>query len=184
MNGYRSEGCCNCGQDNDHRYLLLCEYCNDEYHTYCLEPPLTSVPDHDFYCPNCQDKGIGQNHALSSAPTSSSANCDQFQNTPNDNLDEQVAALPPLFTQRFGGIIWAAGGVGFGWWSACIYDPRLTIGVARKLALKNIGKKHLVCFFGCADAPFTVLLDDKCLAWEMGLLEKYSFDGGRLRGVW
>ena len=91
----------------------------------------------------------------------------------NDTLDEQVAALPPLFTSRFGEIVWAAGGVGFGWWPACIYDPRLTVGGARKLALKNIGKKHLVYFFAC-DAPFTVLLDTKCMSWEMGMLEEYD----------
>lgn len=92
----------------------------------------------------------------------------------NDNLDERVAALPPSFTKRFGEIVWAQGGVGFGFWPACIYDPRLTVGGARKLALKNIGKKHLVYFFGCAEAPFTVLPDSKCIEWETGLLEEYD----------
>ncbi len=43
-------GCLKCGLDNDHANLLLCEVCNDEYHTYCLDPPLMSVPDSDFYC--------------------------------------------------------------------------------------------------------------------------------------
>ena len=85
-----------------------------------------------------------------------------------------VAALPPAFTKRFGEIVWAQGGAGFGWWPSCIYDPRLTVGGARKLALKNIGKKHLTYFFGCHDAPFTVLSDNKCLAWEEGLLEEYD----------
>jgi hypothetical protein len=42
------------------------------------------------------------------------------------------------------------------------------------LALKNIGKKHLVYFFGCSDTPFTVLPDNKCLAWEEGLLEEHD----------
>jgi hypothetical protein len=92
----------------------------------------------------------------------------------NDNLDTMVAALPPPFTRRFGEIVWAQGGAGFGWWPACIYDPRLTVGGARKLALKHIGKKHLVYFFGCQDAPFTVLSDNKCLGWEEGLLEEYD----------
>mmetsp|Transcript_10226 Transcript_10226/g.19152 ORF Transcript_10226/g.19152 Transcript_10226/m.19152 type:complete len:190 (-) Transcript_10226:1437-2006(-) len=85
-----------------------------------------------------------------------------------------VACLPPPFTRRFGEIIWAYGGIGFGWWPACIYDPRLTVGGARKLALKNIGKKHLVYFFGCSDTPFTVLPDNKCLSWEEGLLEEHD----------
>jgi PHD-finger len=43
-------GCLACGQDDDHAHLLLCEGCNDEYHTYCLDPPLTAVPTDDWFC--------------------------------------------------------------------------------------------------------------------------------------
>ena len=43
-------GCLTCGEDNDHANLLLCEACNDEYHTYCLDPPLRSVPTGDWFC--------------------------------------------------------------------------------------------------------------------------------------
>jgi hypothetical protein len=43
-------GCLACGTDDDHANLMLCEGCNDEYHTYCLEPPLRSVPTGDWYC--------------------------------------------------------------------------------------------------------------------------------------
>jgi len=82
--------------------------------------------------------------------------------------------LQPTFTSRYGEIVWAAGGVGFGWWPACIYDPRLTVGVARKLALKNLGKKHLVYFFECHDAPFTVLHDTKLTNWDVGIVEEYD----------
>ncbi len=153
-----SDGCRICGRDDDHAHLLLCESCNDEYHTYCLG--ISQVPEGDFYCPNCQKT---KKHLKSFCR--------------NDNLDEQVAALPPPFTSRFGEIIWAAGGNGFGWWPACIYDPRLTVGGARKLALKNIGKKHLVYFFGCTDTPFTVLTDAKCMNWDLGLLE--DMDNGK-----
>jgi len=148
-----NEGCLKCGKDDDHSHLLLCEACNDEYHTHCLDPPLDYVPEGDFFCDKCKPL---------------KAFCR------NDNLDAMVAALPPAFTQRFGEIVWAQGGAGFGWWPSCIYDPRLTVGGARKLALKNIGKKHLVYFFGCHDAPFTVLSDNKCLAWEEGLMEEYD----------
>ena len=44
------EGCRICRRDEDHANLLLCEACNDEYHTYCLKPPLQSVPDDDWFC--------------------------------------------------------------------------------------------------------------------------------------
>jgi hypothetical protein len=43
-------GCLTCGEDDDHANLLLCEACNDEYHTYCLDPPLRSVPATDWFC--------------------------------------------------------------------------------------------------------------------------------------
>ena len=43
-------GCLTCGMDDDYALLLICELCNGEYHTYCLNPPLESVPEGDFYC--------------------------------------------------------------------------------------------------------------------------------------
>ena len=49
----RCEKCCDFinGQ-----VLLLCEYCDDGYHIYCLDPPLTEIPDDDFVCPNCKSE--------------------------------------------------------------------------------------------------------------------------------
>jgi hypothetical protein len=46
----QKDGCQKCGKDDHHNLLLLCECCNDEYHTYCLDPPLDRVPDGDFVC--------------------------------------------------------------------------------------------------------------------------------------
>ncbi len=46
----KDDGCMVCHRDVDHANLLLCEACNDEYHTYCLNPPLQSVPEGDFFC--------------------------------------------------------------------------------------------------------------------------------------
>lgn len=50
-------GCLSCGEDDDHANLLLCEGCNAEYHTYCLSPPLRSVPAGDWYCGECSWTG-------------------------------------------------------------------------------------------------------------------------------
>ena len=50
----KEEGCKVCQQDTDHSNILLCEGCNDEYHTYCLNPPLQSVPEGDFFCDTCK----------------------------------------------------------------------------------------------------------------------------------
>jgi hypothetical protein len=44
------DGCLVCRRDDDHSNLLLCEGCETEIHTYCLDPPLNSVPDDDWFC--------------------------------------------------------------------------------------------------------------------------------------
>ena len=45
-----TNGCLICKKDTDHDRLLICEFCNAEYHIYCLDPPLETVPDGDFFC--------------------------------------------------------------------------------------------------------------------------------------
>ncbi|MCP9257300.1 hypothetical protein DINM_000496 [Dirofilaria immitis] len=34
--------------------LLLCDLCDEAWHTWCLHPILWYVPDDDWFCPNCQ----------------------------------------------------------------------------------------------------------------------------------
>ncbi|RXN18439.1 lysine-specific demethylase 5B-B-like isoform X2 [Labeo rohita] len=45
--------CLVCGKGNDEDRLLLCDGCDDSYHTFCLIPPLTDVPKGDWRCPKC-----------------------------------------------------------------------------------------------------------------------------------
>lgn len=158
------EGCLECGRDDDHGNLMICERCTREYHFYCLDPPLRSVPTDDWFCDNCKPKS-----------------------EPDDGLNRLVIALPPRFTARFGEVVWAQGGNGFGWWPACIYDPRLCIGGARDLAKKQLGKKHLVFFFECHSAPFAAITESKIVGWEDGLTEDYhkgktALSAGKVRG--
>ena len=47
------EGCYLCRLNNHQDQILLCEHCNGEYHTYCLQPPLKSIPEYDWYCGKC-----------------------------------------------------------------------------------------------------------------------------------
>lgn len=46
----KGSGCRICHRDDDFAKMLLCEGCDDEYHIYCLNPPLKSVPKDDWYC--------------------------------------------------------------------------------------------------------------------------------------
>lgn len=55
------KGCIVCGDMGSESRLLLCDTCEAEYHTYCLNPPLRSVPAGDWFCPACQEKKPNEN---------------------------------------------------------------------------------------------------------------------------
>ena len=42
-----------CWSDGDAGRAVLCDACDCEYHTYCLDPPLPEVPRGDWLCPGC-----------------------------------------------------------------------------------------------------------------------------------
>uniref|UniRef100_A0A8C5PBT0 Lysine-specific demethylase 5A n=1 Tax=Leptobrachium leishanense TaxID=445787 RepID=A0A8C5PBT0_9ANUR len=45
--------CLFCGRGDGEDKLLLCDGCDDSYHTFCLIPPLLEVPKGDWRCPKC-----------------------------------------------------------------------------------------------------------------------------------
>ncbi|XP_053310212.1 lysine-specific demethylase 5B [Spea bombifrons] len=45
--------CLLCGSGSNEDRLLLCDGCDDSYHTFCLVPPLHDVPKGDWRCPKC-----------------------------------------------------------------------------------------------------------------------------------
>uniref|UniRef100_A0A4W3GP50 Lysine-specific demethylase 5A n=1 Tax=Callorhinchus milii TaxID=7868 RepID=A0A4W3GP50_CALMI len=45
--------CLVCARGDDEDRLLLCDGCDDSYHTFCLIPPLHDVPKGDWRCPKC-----------------------------------------------------------------------------------------------------------------------------------
>lgn len=53
---YVEEGCEICKKNDNHHLIILCDSCDREYHTYCLNPPLSSIPEGEWYCPHCNEK--------------------------------------------------------------------------------------------------------------------------------
>ncbi|XP_044742185.1 lysine-specific demethylase lid-like isoform X2 [Chrysoperla carnea] len=45
--------CHNCGRGDAEESMLLCDGCDDSYHTFCLMPPLSEIPKGDWRCPKC-----------------------------------------------------------------------------------------------------------------------------------
>ncbi len=42
-----------CKDPGDEERLLFCENCDKGFHTFCLEPPLETVPEDLWYCKVC-----------------------------------------------------------------------------------------------------------------------------------
>ena len=43
------------GKDENDDQTLMCDECEFFYHIYCLDPPLESIPDGDWYCNVCKN---------------------------------------------------------------------------------------------------------------------------------
>ncbi|XP_043210482.1 lysine-specific demethylase lid-like [Amphibalanus amphitrite] len=42
-----------CTKGDSEESMLLCDGCDDSYHTFCLNPPLIEIPKGDWRCPQC-----------------------------------------------------------------------------------------------------------------------------------
>ncbi|XP_068151533.1 lysine-specific demethylase 5 isoform X2 [Drosophila tropicalis] len=42
-----------CNRGDIEEAMLLCDGCDDSYHTFCLLPPLSSIPKGEWLCPRC-----------------------------------------------------------------------------------------------------------------------------------
>jgi len=56
-----------CQTDDREELLLLCDICASGYHTYCLQPPLESVPEGTWLCPMCVKGGYTEADATARA---------------------------------------------------------------------------------------------------------------------
>jgi hypothetical protein len=52
---------CKGGDDAEGNHILLCDgnlgKCNSSYHMHCLNPPISAIPEGDWYCDSCVKAG-------------------------------------------------------------------------------------------------------------------------------
>jgi hypothetical protein len=76
-----------CETDQQPDLLLLCDYCNQGYHTHCLEPPLTGVPAGVWLCPVC----ISNNVAVADAEQQAAQRAEAARRAGQPNIFPAVA---------------------------------------------------------------------------------------------
>lgn len=55
---WEQQSCAVCTRTDDDEHMLLCDGCNDGFHTFCLSPPLDSIPDGSWQCASCSATAI------------------------------------------------------------------------------------------------------------------------------
>jgi len=146
-------GCRICGFDDDHANLLLCEGCDKEVHTYCLNPPLEKVPTGDWFCDVCRSR----------------------MDKAEEVLGDPLKNCPPEMSERFGEICFAKSAQSAHWWPALIFDPRSFLHNREvvELCRKNLGKRYLVFFFENQDA-FAAIPKKWIITWDEGVAKEYD----------
>jgi len=73
---------CNSGECEE--LLMLCDGCDAPYHTYCLSPALSEVPQGDWFCRDCQDQYSSED------PNGSFVESPQHFSQNDDDTDDEI----------------------------------------------------------------------------------------------
>ena len=79
----RCRKCCKKGGDE---YLLLCDGCDNGFHTYCLDPPLLEIPEGNWFCSKCKPASPVKLRRVSGMQRSASQETDEESS--DDHLSE------------------------------------------------------------------------------------------------
>lgn len=85
--------CRKCRKKGGDEYLLLCDRCDNGYHTYCLDPPLLEIPDADWFCNYCQPASPVKLRRVSSVrrKAADEDSDDDSRDTDEESSDNDVA---------------------------------------------------------------------------------------------
>lgn len=95
------EGVCKvCGIDRDDDSVLLCDTCDAEYHTYCLNPPLARIPEGNWYCPSCVDGKHAAQNVAGRTQIMSKRRSKKFQGEVNSLYLESLTQLSAVIEEK------------------------------------------------------------------------------------
>lgn len=95
------EGVCKvCGIDRDDDSVLLCDKCDGEYHTYCLNPPLARIPKGNWYCPACIDGNHATQNVTELAQIAGKRRSKKFQGEVNCLYLEALTHLSAVIEEK------------------------------------------------------------------------------------
>ncbi|KAL6629999.1 hypothetical protein ACP70R_029764 [Stipagrostis hirtigluma subsp. patula] len=90
------DGVCKvCGIDRDDESVLLCDKCDSEYHTYCLNPPLARIPHGNWYCPACisGEKKAHLDHSVSDSMQKQNSHAGEEAHAYHEALNKLAVAM-------------------------------------------------------------------------------------------
>ncbi|POM65591.1 Hypothetical protein PHPALM_18665 [Phytophthora palmivora] len=76
--------------------IILCDDCNAEYHTFCLDPPLSKVPEGTWYCPKCRIKYPESNAVSAATEAAASIKDEQVRASAASGGSSKNAAATPI----------------------------------------------------------------------------------------
>ncbi|KAL2335636.1 hypothetical protein Fmac_016849 [Flemingia macrophylla] len=95
------EGVCKvCGIDRDDDSVLLCDTCDAEYHTYCLNPPLARIPEGNWYCPSCVDGKSATEVVIGRTQIKGKRRSKKFQGEVNSLYLESLTQLSTIIEEK------------------------------------------------------------------------------------
>ncbi|XP_065185699.1 histone acetyltransferase KAT7-like [Sycon ciliatum] len=90
--------CMQCKSRTRQSKLLLCDFCDRGYHTFCLRPPLKEPPSGDWKCPHCSGEPLPSvtTAAAAMTPTSATACSTERQKSGSPTAGTSVDGIMPL----------------------------------------------------------------------------------------
>ncbi|XP_011300303.1 chromodomain-helicase-DNA-binding protein Mi-2 homolog [Fopius arisanus] len=111
--------------------LLCCDSCTSAYHTHCLNPPLSEIPDGDWKCPRCSCPPL-----MGKVAKILTWRWKESSDSPSEEPSTSKAAPKPRRTREFF-VKWAD----MSYWH-CDWATELQLDVFHPLMFRNYSRKY------------------------------------------